>query len=492
MKTLRAFFLPLLALPLSLGALLVFFPASDASAFSGAMQNLPFCRDDPTSGETMPTNFPFLTGEDATEAYAGLPQFDPTTSTFLIGFDSDFWDPSYASAGYKKLMLWYTDRDANTDSFLRLDYNTSTTQSSVGVVNMAPSPKDGVYLAILHSGIEGEYFSQLGSASGTAWGQRAAFSCYEYQASMGDIDYTENYGAEYPPIDEGGEADKEIRQPQFTYQQNDKAIKATPYSPEPALPDFTPELDEGYTLQGYYLGWNVWKCSTDFDSLTGTCNGTMTLIDDSFTPVDGNYEFTVTEYGNYQLEAEYWAQSCYRYPSYPATPDYCFYSQLRAHFDSSDFDYVNTYKNLIIDGRSITGDTKGEVCNVGGYCTPATAICHTIDSFIERLNCEMSGQLSVGLLNPSLQAVKTLVASVVVPTTPSCTIPLPNPVISGKTLNLSTMGSNLCTGSQTMRTTFPVIPVLVNAVFAMAILSFIIFRVNRLMDNNKHDVLEKV
>lgn len=491
--TMKRFFLPLLALPLLFGALFALLQPSDASAFSGALQDLPFCANDSASGESMPTNFPSLTGSEATYAYSGLPEFDPNTSSFYIGFDAEFWTPSYASSGYLPLMIWYTDRNANTDSHLRLDYNTESSQSSIGMVNNASAPNYDVYYGILIDSIEGPRFEQIGSSSGFGWGQRAALSCYEYQSSVGAIEYTQNYGVLYPPIDGGGQGtEKEIRRPDFTYQQNDKVIKATPYSPEPALPDFTGELDEGYTLQGYYIGWNVWKCPGDWDSLTGTCSGTLELIDDQFTPVDGNYEFSVSEYGNYQLEAEYWAQSCYRYPSYPSTPDYCFYSKLRAHFNDASFDYVNTFKNLTIDGRSITGDTKGEVCNVGGYCQPGTAICYEIDSFIERLNCQMSGQMSMGLLNPSLEAVKNLVASVVVPTTPTCNVPLPNPVIATRTIPLSTLDDEMCASAATFRTTLPIIPIALNAAFAIAILAFIIFRVNRLLDNQKHDVLEKV
>lgn len=489
----KRFFLPLLALALLLSGLSGLSIGSNASAFSGAFQDLPYCADDPTSGLSMPTNFPSLDSTEADYAYGAIPRFDPETSSYVIGYDSEFWYSGYDTGGWEKLFIWYTDKDS-TNSGIRLDYDVSTSQSSVGLYNDASgTPQNGVYYAILQTTIEGTRFVDVGSSSAEAWGQRSAISCYEYQQSINPIDYTTSYSENYDPIDEGGGAgDKEIRRPNFTYQLNDKVIKATPYSPEPSLPDFTTELDEGYSFVGYFINWQIWQCPGDWDSVTGTCSEALVDTDTAFVPVDEEYQFTVSDYGKYQIEAEYWAEQCYRYPSYPATPDYCFRSQLRAHFNDQDFDYVNTYKNLVVDGRTTTGDTRAELCTVGGYCQPTTAVCYTIDSFIERLNCEMSGQLSTGLLNPSLEAVKTLIASVVVPTNPTCSVPLPNPVIDGKTLNLSSMGSNMCSGANTIRTNLPAIPIVLNAVFAWAILAYIIHKINRLLDNNKTDVLEKV
>lgn len=467
----------------------VLFSPTQASAFSGALQDLPYCQDDSTSGISMPSDFPNLEGEDADFAYSSLPEFDPETSTYLIGYDSEFWFSGYDSQ-YEKLFIWYTDKNS-TNSYLRLDYDTETEQSSVGVVNDSPSPNNEVYYGILEESIEGTRFIQIGSSSGTAWGQRSNISCFEWQQSQSPIDYTENYGSTYPPIDEGGETSEEIRRPHFAFQLNDKQITATPYSPDPPLPDFTPELDEGYSFLGYFINWTVWRCPGDFDQLTGTCSEELQMEDNAFPTVDENYSFTVPEHGNYQVEAEYWAEQCYRYPSYPETPDYCFRSPLRAHFENEPFDYVNTYKNLVVDGRITTGDTKNEVCNVGGYCQTEELICHEIDVFIDKLYCQMSPQLTIGVLNPSITSVKNLLNAILV-NTPQCTIPLADIDISGNVFPLSQAEDTMCDSSQQIRTAFPIIPIVVNAIFALSVLAFIIYRVNKLLDNNNHDIVEKV
>lgn len=297
------------------------------------------------------------------------------------------------------------------------------------------------------------------------------------------------------PSQGGSGEEKEIRRPQFTYQQNNRSLTVNPYLPEPVLPDFSPELDEGYTFVDYYVNWTLWKCPDGgFDPVGQVCNnGSPTLIQTELKPNEEQFTFNdIEEYGTYQVEAEFWAQQCYRYPSYPATPDHCFYSALRAHFDDEPFDYVNTYVVLEMDGRASIGDTSGMVCTVGGHCQPASAVCHDQPNFVASMNCRMQGPLSIGIINPSINAVKKLANSIIVPMTPQCSIPLSNIKIAQTTLPLSNIGTTLCATTDKVHHTFPFVRIIVNALMALAILGFIIYRINLLLNNEKNDILEQV
>lgn len=393
-------------------------------------------------------------------------------------------------------LIWFQTSDPKPVATYD-DYGFTALLTNIGVDEGGNITNTGYYLYafqdtetcdmhIYNAGAAGGFAIMIGQNS-TTYPREAP-----YYANL-DVQYPPGYtGQQIPGSDPANQPDKEIRRPNFVYQLNNKSVSATPYAPEPDLPDFSSELDEGYYFEGYYMGWNLWKCPGDFDELTGVCSSTLTLIDDQLLPVDANYKFDVTEYGNYQIEAEYWAQSCYRYPSYPTTPDYCFYSKLRAHFTSSDFDYVNTFRNIAIDGHSEVGDTKDLDCTEGGYCTTPVVNCSGIDNFVDKLNCQLSGQLSVGLLNPSLTAVKKLINGVVVPSSPTCTIPLQNITVVGHVIPISSAGPKMCSAAQQVRQGFPIVPIVVNAIFALSILAFIIHRINKLLDNDQHDVLEKV
>ncbi len=297
-----------------------------------------------------------------------------------------------------------------------------------------------------------------------------------------------------PPSQGGNDVEKQIRQPKFSGQLSNLDITLNPYLPEPELPDFTPELDDGYTFQGYYIGWNIWKCPEGgYDSVGQVCNGgSPTLEKEELKPVDQSFSIKVSSYGTYQAEAEYWVQQCYRYPSYPATPDHCFYSQLRAHFNDADFDYINTKIALDVDGKSQIFDTVNMVCTVGGLCVPPAQICHNQPNFMASANCRLQSALGIGLLNPSLTAFKKLLSGIIVPAQPNCSIPLQDIRVSSKTIPVSTFGPKVCASTATMHQGFPIIRILINAVFALAILSFIIYRVNKLLDNRKNDILEQV
>lgn len=148
--------------------------------------------------------------------------------------------------------------------------------------------------------------------------------------------------------------------PEFTYTVNGKSVQAKDYNQ--TLPTFEP--DEGYTIAGYSVEWSLFKCAT---LELGTCSD-PDIVDHQIQPQDNYYNGTVEEYGNYQLQAQYLVQQCFRYASYPATPDYCFYVDLGVKLP--DYFFTSTAVDLIINGDVISGDTKDGDCDISGHCEP--------------------------------------------------------------------------------------------------------------------------
>jgi hypothetical protein len=158
-----------------------------------------------------------------------------------------------------------------------------------------------------------------------------------------------------------GQVTPEIR-PDFTYTVNSKDVSAKDYNLE--LPEFTP--DEGYTFKGYSVEWSLRKCS-EFTTPGNFCEDDE-LVNHQIQPQDQQYQFSVDSYSDYTLSAQYLVQQCYRYPSYPATPDHCFYVDLET--EMPDYEFLATTVHLPIDGTNINGDTKDGECDVSGFCTP--------------------------------------------------------------------------------------------------------------------------
>jgi len=150
--------------------------------------------------------------------------------------------------------------------------------------------------------------------------------------------------------------------PDFTYTVTDKSIHAVDRNQE--LPTVTPT--EGYTISGYSVEWTLNQCTT-FTDVGNICND-PTQKDYRILTQSGTYTFTVQDYGHYQLESNYLVQQCYRYPSYPSTPDYCFYVDLGTELPT--YDFTATTIHLKVDGSTITGSTNEGDCDVSGYCEP--------------------------------------------------------------------------------------------------------------------------
>tara|TARA_Y100000114_G_scaffold157125_1_gene187219 strand:+ start:985 stop:2430 length:1446 start_codon:yes stop_codon:yes gene_type:complete len=298
-----------------------------------------------------------------------------------------------------------------------------------------------------------------------------------------DIEYPANYEGELIPDTVGEESDVELLRPDFVAQIANKNIIAHDYNS--SLPSFTPE--EGYSFVSYEIEWSLWQCENSFDDITGMCDEHV-LVNYDILPQDSDYTYEVEDYGDYVLEAEYQVQQCYRYPSYPATPDYCFYADLSAILE--DYDAVATTKHLLIDGSSYTVDTKELVCTDVGYCQEAENICYEQPDFVSRLQCEFSKQMKVGIINPSLQSVKALLTSLTVSDDPQCVIPLSDVTYSGQTIPLSTFDDSACSFTEDVHSAIPLLSVVTNFILAFSLFGMVIAIVNKLTDEKNHNMIE--
>lgn len=145
---------------------------------------------------------------------------------------------------------------------------------------------------------------------------------------------------------------------------------------------------------------------------------------------------------------------------------------------------------LNVDGYYQRGGTNH--CQ-DGICNVPVIECAIQPTYLDRLNCKVEQMFNFGLLNPSLIAFRSLLSSFVVPTSPNCSIPLPNVQITpGRVFPLSSYSSIVCTRAEQLRNKFPIAPIVVNFALAMLLLWMIVKIINRILDNNKHDLIEGV
>jgi len=273
--------------------------------------------------------------------------------------------------------------------------------------------------------------------------------------------------------------------PDFTYTVENKTITARDYNLE--LPTVTP--DEGYTIQGYTVEWTLQKCKTYEGFPAFTCTGSN-ITEHQVLPQDTDFNFTVPDYGDYTLSAQYLVQECYRYPSYPSTPDYCFFVDLGAELGEA-YDFTSTTEYLPINGQTTSGDTTGEDCTVSGFCVPPGVVCTMDDGFFAKLSCDMNKSMNTGLINPSINALKKVLTSLTVPTDPHCSIVISDVSISpGNVFPLSNYSDIACTKADELNTAFPISAIVINFFLAIIELLLIIRIFNRLTDHTKTDIIE--
>jgi len=272
--------------------------------------------------------------------------------------------------------------------------------------------------------------------------------------------------------------------PDFTYSLVDKKVLAHDY--QAGLPEFTP--DDGYTFNGFSVEWNLVKCSTYTE--TGNLCSDPIQKDYQVLLQDKDYNATVTDYGDYQLTANYLVQQCYRYPSYPATPDYCFYESLITAFPNFDFDPTTVH--LSINGQTLTGDTQKLDCDTSGFCQPKVVDCSTESNFFNGLQCRIERDFSFGILNPSLTAFKKLINSFVVPNSPICIINLTDVSIGSSVFPLSGFGSLACNSVSNFRSHFPIMSSMINFFFALSLVYLIVRIINRVLDDKQSNIIEGI
>lgn len=173
-----------------------------------------------------------------------------------------------------------------------------------------------------------------------------------------DVRYPDNYQGEN--IDDYSGARKQVIRPDFLYSVDYKTLKAKDVNQN--LPKPT-KLADGYTFKGYQVEWSLFSCG-DSGTTSISCPSPELKKYGSLDQVS-EFFHTVSDYGRYKLSAKYLLQQCYRYPSYPATPDRCVNLTNR---DFKNYDFIDTTVILNINGKNISGDTRAMDCSELGYC----------------------------------------------------------------------------------------------------------------------------
>lgn len=207
---------------------------------------------------------------------------------------------------------------------------------------------------------------------------------YWYVLSASDIimNYPENYqGMDLPGeviLDSLG---LKTVAPDFQYTWNNLNLWANDH--EQDLPVFIPDL-EGYADDGYRVEWTVWECrGGEWNPETASCNGGQTeLLKLETLGVNENFTFDVPQLGEYRLQAEYRVSQCYRYESYPETPDNCFSSSPTAEPNLNNYNWEKRAVIIDMDGGAGSGDTLEMECGYGGFnCDPSTADSNMLPCF---------------------------------------------------------------------------------------------------------------
>jgi len=187
-------------------------------------------------------------------------------------------------------------------------------------------------------------------------------SYFENYFFNGDPNYPDGY--EGTTVVSSPTPPETVIRPDFSYEINNKDFTLKDHNQE--LPDVP--IGEGYTGKGYQIEWTINRCG-GWNGDTKICSNPE-QVGYEILPQGEQYTYTGDAYAYYQISAQYIYQQCYRYPSYPATPDNCFYTNLSSDLD--DYDFISTTVTINVDGSQISGDTKDTSCDASGYCEPAS------------------------------------------------------------------------------------------------------------------------
>lgn len=295
-----------------------------------------------------------------------------------------------------------------------------------------------------------------------------------------------SYPQDYEGDDVRSSLGPETIRPRFIYDIVDRDVTATHMPRSSALPT--------YPNDQYSIEWFVRKC-LDWDDVSNSCSEyEENNLHYEITPSGGTTSFQVPSYGHYKISAGYLIGGCTRYPSYPATPDYCYYT---APANTDEYEYTITAMMWDVDGSSFSGDTDDDslICDVSGFCETPPFNCADVysDNFVMRLSCSMQQDMDFGLVNPSLFAIKDLMQSMTVPNNPQCDIPLTNvSLASGYTFPLSSYSSAACAKAAEVRTAIPILSVFLNFMLAMLSIWMVVRIINKLFDEKDHNIIEGV
>jgi len=274
-----------------------------------------------------------------------------------------------------------------------------------------------------------------------------------------------------------------ILAPNFQYTISNKNIKATDLNQE--LPVI--EVESGYYSNGYQVEWSLFKCTSYSNS---TCIDSK-LVNYQLLLQSQGYEYTTESYGDYELTAQYLVQQCYRYASYPATPDYCFMVDLGQVLESTHIVSPVTKHFILAFMVTSTGDTSEESCYIDGTCVlPSELPCATDLPFFEKSNCIIGKQLKVGILNPTITALADMLKKVQVPADPTCGFNIPVATITdNNSIDLSGVITKACATSEDILESISIIMVVSN--FGLSILLFNLTRrlVNKITSPDDHDII---
>lgn len=297
-------------------------------------------------------------------------QFGKTTimptvkSSFLNALDHGRWGVSqYYGGNVNYISVYWTE---NTS--LSLDWFGATAPDTL--VRTSGVYQITIACAALYYNDDGQIIKEPAVMNPGTWTTQDYIPISYYSDPYGwknffvysdHLNYPDGYAGkevlqEYTPLP--------VRRPDFDYSVADLNVVARDKKQD--LPKYTAEA--GYYFKGYSVEWFLLKCGEPWDDVTKTCSDT-TVENTETLPIGSKYETDAGAYGDYILSAEYVATECYRYPSYPATPDNCYLLSLKTQFPDYDFKPTTVY--LKIDGKTFSGSTGNLECDVSGYCEPA-------------------------------------------------------------------------------------------------------------------------
>lgn len=295
-----------------------------------------------------------------------------------------------------------------------------------------------------------------------------------------------NYPTDYEGEGVRESAGAETVRPRFTYEVQNLSGSATHQPRSAALPT--------YPNDKYSVEWFVRKC-LDWNDTTNICNEyAPENIHYEITESGGTANLTFPDYGYYRISAGYLVGGCERFPSWPATPDYCYYY---APENTDDYEYTLTSMVWHVDGSNFGGDTDDEdlVCDVSGFCEPPPFNCADVyaDNFIQRLGCTMQQNMDFGLINPALFAIRDLINSLTVPSPSTCSLVLTNVHIApGRSFPLGDYPQEICIRTAEFRTAFPIATIFLNFSLAFLSLWMIVRIINKLTNPDDHNIVEGV